>query len=119
MANSSCYLVYFFLLLLQQLASGAVQLFLLIDRKSSIDPFDPSGDQPQLETGEIELDNITFAYPTRPGVAVLDGFSLKVPAGKTTALVVSFLDMQSFTGETLTFLCNRVKAVPARARLSV
>jgi ATP-binding cassette subfamily B (MDR/TAP) protein 1 len=55
--------------------------------------FDLSGDQPQLESGEVELQNITFAYPTRPGAIVLDGFSLKVPAGKTTALVVRSLDM--------------------------
>ncbi|KAK2026093.1 ABC transporter [Colletotrichum zoysiae] len=68
-------------------ASGAVQLFLLIDRKSSIDPFDPSGDQPNLEKGDVELEHITFAYPTRPNATILEDFSLKVPAGKTTALV--------------------------------
>jgi ATP-binding cassette subfamily B (MDR/TAP) protein 1 len=66
-------------------------LFLLIDRQSTIDPFDPSGDQPELEAAEVELENVTFAYPTRPGATVLDNFSLKVPAGKTTALVVSWL----------------------------
>ncbi|KAK1589944.1 ABC transporter [Colletotrichum navitas] len=68
-------------------ASGAVQLFLLIDRKSAIDPFDPSGDQPNLEKGDVELEHITFAYPTRPNATILEDFSLKVPAGKTTALV--------------------------------
>ncbi|KAK1982269.1 ABC transporter [Colletotrichum cereale] len=68
-------------------ASGAAQLFLLIDRKSTIDPFDPSGDQPNLENGDVELENITFAYPTRPNATILEDFSLKVPAGKTTALV--------------------------------
>ncbi|KAK1963894.1 ABC transporter [Colletotrichum sublineola] len=68
-------------------ASGAAQLFLLIDRKSTIDPFDASGDQPDLERGDVELEHITFAYPTRPNATILEDFSLKVPAGKTTALV--------------------------------
>jgi ATP-binding cassette, subfamily B (MDR/TAP), member 1 len=69
--------------------SAAVQMFSLIDRKSAIDPFDRSGDQPIDTVGLLELENVTFAYPTRPGTTVLDGFSLKAPAGKVTALVVS------------------------------
>ncbi|RYP67207.1 hypothetical protein DL771_007369 [Monosporascus sp. 5C6A] len=68
-------------------AASAAQLFVLIDRESAIDPFDESGDQPSLENGVVELENITFAYPTRPNVTVLEDFSLKVPAGKVTALV--------------------------------
>lgn len=69
-------------------AMSAAQLFKLIDRDSAIDPFDTSGEQPSDVAGLVELDNVTFAYPTRPGTTVLDGFSLKVPAGKATALVV-------------------------------
>ncbi|RYP05724.1 hypothetical protein DL765_009749 [Monosporascus sp. GIB2] len=68
-------------------AASAAQLFALIDRQSAIDPFDESGDQPSLENGVVELENITFAYPTRPNVTVLEDFSLKVPSGKVTALV--------------------------------
>lgn len=37
--------------------------------------------------GDIELNNITFAYPTRPGIQVLKDFSAVFAAGKTTALV--------------------------------
>jgi ATP-binding cassette subfamily B (MDR/TAP) protein 1 len=70
-------------------ASGAAQLFELIDRKSDINPFDESGEKPSEVTGHIELENVTFAYPSRPGITVLDDFSLTVPAGKVTALVVS------------------------------
>lgn len=68
-------------------ATAAAKLFNLIDRKSDIDPFMDVGDKPTETIGDVELENITFAYPTRPGVPVLEDFSLKVPAGKVTALV--------------------------------
>lgn len=70
-------------------AAAATQMFELIDRKSDIDPFDPSGEQPEDVVGNIKLQNVSFAYPTRPGTTVLDDFSLDVPSGKVTALVVS------------------------------
>jgi ATP-binding cassette subfamily B (MDR/TAP) protein 1 len=70
-------------------AASAASLFKLMDRESAINPFDKSGEQPSEITGLVELDDITFAYPTRPGTTVLDKFSLTVPAGKVTALVVS------------------------------
>lgn len=70
-------------------AASAAALFKLIDRKSAINPFDKSGEEPSEVTGLVELENVTFAYPTRPNTTVLDDFTLKVPAGKVTALVVS------------------------------
>ncbi|KAJ0379395.1 hypothetical protein COL26b_002237 [Colletotrichum chrysophilum] len=70
-------------------ASAAAHLFKLIDRPSEIDPFDKSGEQPTDTVGVVDLENITFSYPTRPGVTVLDNFSLHIPAGKVTALVGS------------------------------
>jgi ATP-binding cassette subfamily B (MDR/TAP) protein 1 len=68
---------------------AAAKLFDLIDRNSEIDSFDPTGEIPSGTIGEITLDNVTFAYPTRPGVTVLNNYSVNFPAGKTTALVVS------------------------------
>lgn len=68
-------------------ATAAGQLFKLIDRQSAIDPFDESGDRPDQVTGLVELEGVTFSYPTRPNVPVLDNFTLQVPAGKVTALV--------------------------------
>lgn len=67
--------------------TAAAQLFVLIDRKSDIDPFATTGDQPEHIEGLIELESVCFAYPTRPGITVLDDFTLRVPAGKVTALV--------------------------------
>ncbi len=63
-------------------------MFTLIDRESKINPFDESGEQPTQTVGEIQIENVTFAYPTRPDTVVLDDFTLNVPAGKVTALVV-------------------------------
>ncbi|KAF7619944.1 ATP-binding cassette multidrug transport protein [Aspergillus flavus] len=68
-------------------ASAAAELFALIDRESEINPLDESGDKPQDTYGVINIDNITFNYPSRPNVCVLKDFSLHVPAGKVTALV--------------------------------
>nr|CAB3484057.1 unnamed protein product [Digitaria exilis] len=36
---------------------------------------------------DVELKNVTFAYPSRPDVTVLDGFSVRVKAGSTIAVV--------------------------------
>ncbi|KAE8372771.1 P-loop containing nucleoside triphosphate hydrolase protein [Aspergillus bertholletiae] len=68
-------------------ASAAAELFILIDRESDINSLDESGDKPQDTNGEISIDHVTFNYPSRPNICVLDEFSLQVPAGKVTALV--------------------------------
>lgn len=70
-------------------ATAASELFTLIDRQSEINPFDESGDRPDNTTGVIDLRGVNFSYPTRPDVPVLEDFTLKIPAGKVTALVVS------------------------------
>ncbi|KAJ0173957.1 hypothetical protein K1T71_010103 [Dendrolimus kikuchii] len=37
--------------------------------------------------GDIEFKDVTFSYPTRPEAIVLKNFNLKIPAGKTVAIV--------------------------------
>ena len=37
--------------------------------------------------GEIELDDVRFAYPSRKAADVLEGLSIRIPAGSTVALV--------------------------------
>lgn len=67
--------------------SAASELFKIIDRRSSIDPFDESGLRLEKINGELEFKNVDFSYPTRPNVPVLQSFSLVFPARKTTAIV--------------------------------
>ncbi|CAI9109590.1 OLC1v1009434C1 [Oldenlandia corymbosa var. corymbosa] len=66
-------------------AVGSV--FAVLDRYSSIEPEDPEGHKPERITGHVELRDVDFAYPSRPDVMIFKGFSLKIEAGKSTALV--------------------------------
>nr|POE89861.1 leptomycin b resistance protein pmd1 [Quercus suber] len=68
-------------------SSAAAELFTIIDKPSQLDPLAPGGIKPASCTGEIEIRNLRFAYPTRPTAQVLHDLSLSIPAGKTTALV--------------------------------
>lgn len=69
-------------------ATAASELFTLIDKHSENNPFDESGDRPETTAGVIDLHGISFAYPTRPDVTVLEDFTLNFPSGKVTALIV-------------------------------
>ncbi|KAJ5344598.1 multidrug resistance protein 1 2 3 (p glycoprotein 1 2 3) [Penicillium brevicompactum] len=68
-------------------ATAASALFNLMERKSEIDSYGTTGCQLSEIVGDIELTDVTFAYPTRPEVNVLDKFSMRAQAGKVTALV--------------------------------
>ena len=68
-------------------SSSASELFSIIDKPSLLDPLSPEGMQPTSFTGEIQIRDLRFAYPTRPAAQVLQGLDLSIPAGKTTALV--------------------------------
>jgi ABC-type multidrug transport system fused ATPase/permease subunit len=43
--------------------------------------------QPKEIHGSIKFDDVSFAYPSRPDVNVLENFTLHVPSNQTTALV--------------------------------
>ncbi|KFY26995.1 hypothetical protein V493_03749 [Pseudogymnoascus sp. VKM F-4281 (FW-2241)] len=68
-------------------AAAAAELFRVMDKPSKLDPLDPSGHKPSTCEGNITVRDIDFAYPSRPSAQVLQGFSIDIPAGKTTALV--------------------------------
>jgi len=68
-------------------SSSAQEIFQTIDRQSEIDPLDEGGQVPTTCIGDIRIEGVSFAYPARPDITVLDGLQLSAPANKTTALV--------------------------------
>lgn len=66
---------------------SAFSIFRLIDRVPTIDCLSQKGLRPTNIEGNIKLTNVTFKYPARQDVQVLDGLNLEIKAGQTTALV--------------------------------
>jgi len=68
--------------------AAAHGIFAVIDRKSTIDGLSEKGIKPEKGLqGAVKLDNVKFAYPSAPHIAVLGGLSVTVAQGKTLALV--------------------------------
>ncbi|RXM29043.1 Bile salt export pump [Acipenser ruthenus] len=77
---------------LEAFASGrgaARIIFETVDREPEIDCFSEEGHKLENVKGNIEFHNITFHYPSRPEVKILDKLSMVVKAGETTAFVGS------------------------------
>ena len=72
---------------LQRAAGAAERLIELLNTRSLIDDPGPRELSGQPRRPELALDDITFYYPTRPGQAALQDFSLPIQAGKSLALV--------------------------------
>ncbi|CAN9514222.1 unnamed protein product [Ophioblennius macclurei] len=71
-------------------ARGAAhKVYSIIDHDPDIDSFSEAGFKPDVIKGNIEFKNISFSYPSRPDVKVLDNMSLSVKSGQTFALVGS------------------------------
>uniref|UniRef100_A0A804IKZ6 ABC transporter B family member 1 n=1 Tax=Musa acuminata subsp. malaccensis TaxID=214687 RepID=A0A804IKZ6_MUSAM len=68
---------------------AAAKIYQTIEHEPSIDRKNDTGIELGAITGLVELNNVDFAYPSRPDVPVLCNFSLTVAAGKTLALVGS------------------------------
>lgn len=60
----------------------------MIERKPRIS-YETKGEKLEKIVGGIEINGVSFAYPSRPDKLVLQGFSLSIPAGKVFALVGS------------------------------
>jgi ABC-type multidrug transport system fused ATPase/permease subunit len=69
--------------------ASAARLYEIIDREPPIDPLSAGGfiPGPGRFKGRIEFKGVTFTYPTRPDVKVLNDFSLVVEPGQNIALV--------------------------------
>lgn len=67
---------------------GAHGVFKIIDRQSLITSIKQSISSDQSdETSNVDFKEISFYYPTRPNIQVLEDFNLSVGEGKTVALV--------------------------------
>ncbi|CAL1392010.1 unnamed protein product [Linum trigynum] len=76
--------------MITDLAKGSETIrsvFDTLDRHTRIEPEDPKGYKPERIMGLIEFQDVDFAYPTRPNMIVFQGFTMKIEAGKSTALV--------------------------------
>ncbi|CAL0301273.1 unnamed protein product [Lupinus luteus] len=66
---------------------SAASIFEILDRKPAIDSSSSEGTTLETVVGNIELQHVSFKYPTRPDIQVLKDLCLTIPAGKTVALV--------------------------------
>ncbi|KAI8020546.1 putative multidrug resistance protein [Camellia lanceoleosa] len=62
-------------------------IFMILKRTSKMNPDKKDGINPVKISGNIELKEVDFFYPTRPKQMILMGLSLKIDAGKIVALV--------------------------------
>ncbi len=71
-----------------QRAAGAMERLveLMTAKPNIIAPQNPVA-MPVPGKGEIDMDNVSFSYPSRPGTLAIDQFSLKVKPGETIAFV--------------------------------
>uniref|UniRef100_A0A8D1G3E0 ATP binding cassette subfamily B member 11 n=1 Tax=Sus scrofa TaxID=9823 RepID=A0A8D1G3E0_PIG len=69
--------------------AAAVSIFETIDRKPLIDCMSEDGYKLDRIKGEIEFHNVTFHYPSRPEVKILDNLSMVIKSGEMTAMVGS------------------------------
>ncbi|XP_075009996.1 bile salt export pump [Calonectris borealis] len=75
---------------LEAFATGrgaAANIFETIDKKPTIDCMSEDGYKLDKVRGEIEFHNVTFHYPSRPDVKILDNLNMIIKAGETTAFV--------------------------------
>ncbi|KAG1939964.1 ATP-dependent translocase ABCB1 [Pimephales promelas] len=66
---------------------AAYEVYQTIDMPRPIDSSSKEGHKLDHVKGDIEFKNINFSYPSRKDVKILQGMNLKVPHGKTIALV--------------------------------
>ena len=59
----------------------------ILEKKDEIIEDDPTKKKRDYIVGKIDLKNVTFSYPTRKNITVLNKINLTIPAGKKVAFV--------------------------------
>jgi ATP-binding cassette, subfamily B, bacterial len=72
---------------LQRAAGATERLVELLHTEDTVTDPASADVLPEPVQGEISFKNVHFAYPSRPGVAALDGVNLTIKPGETVALV--------------------------------
>ncbi|ESW26477.1 hypothetical protein PHAVU_003G122700 [Phaseolus vulgaris] len=67
--------------------AAAFKMFETIKRQPDIDAYDTDGQQVDDISGDIELREVCFCYPSRPDELIFNGFSISISSGTTAALV--------------------------------
>ncbi|KAG6472902.1 putative multidrug resistance protein [Zingiber officinale] len=70
-------------------SSAGERIMTVIHRVPKIDSDSSKGEALENVSGDVEFRNVEFAYPSRPDNYIFRDFNLKVPAGRTVALVGS------------------------------
>jgi ATP-binding cassette subfamily B (MDR/TAP) protein 1 len=68
-------------------SSAAERVQEVIRRVPKIDSESNAGEELPNVAGEVEFRNVEFCYPSRPETPIFVSFNLRVPAGRTVALV--------------------------------
>jgi len=72
---------------LQRAAGATERLVELLTAEDAVQDPEAPAVLPGRALGKIDFESVHFAYPSRPGIAALDGISLSVRPGETVALV--------------------------------
>ncbi|MFI0396659.1 ABC transporter transmembrane domain-containing protein [Paracoccus jiaweipingae] len=72
---------------IQRAAGAAERLAELLSARDSLTDPDAPVPMPVPAKGRIDLDGVTFHYPSRPDTSALEGVSLAIAPGETVALV--------------------------------
>jgi ABC-type multidrug transport system fused ATPase/permease subunit len=81
---------------------SAISIFEIVDRKSKIDPSSEEGQVLENVRGDVELQHVSFRYPTRPDVQIFTNLCLSISSGKVHILtslscILSFFGTASNT----------------------
>ncbi|KAL6006674.1 hypothetical protein ACLOJK_032167 [Asimina triloba] len=71
-----------------QAKAAGNEVFQVIERQPSVS-YEKKGKELETISGDIDVREVYFSYPSRGDKVILQGFSLKIPAGKVVALVGS------------------------------